>query len=182
MLSNILLTELTGRALLRNLRLLAGMRRGTGRFRVIVAGAQCSAVSQKLQCLEPTLEIYESKDNGKPDIGLKSFSGGSFDSVILSQPYHVLKDVSFFSSAKDVLHPEEGTLGLLWARALSSDGWSSAYSKAILGDTFLGATRTGVPALSEGETPLTWMDNIGVSQHGFEAPKHRKFVEKLEGL
>ena len=178
-LSSILLTELSGRALLRNLRLLTGMRGSAERLRVVVAGANPSAVAQGLRALEPSLEIHEALDNGNLDAGLSKFSGGNFDSVILSQPYHSLSDVGSFATVHGALHPEEGTLGMLWARAVPSEGWTSAYTRGIEG--VLQERTGGLPLLTSGGNPLTWMDELGLSRYGFEAPKHRKFVGKLEG-
>lgn len=44
--------------------------------------------------------------------------GQGLDGVIVTQSYHVLSSTSQFDTIRDALHFEDGTLGLLWHRAL----------------------------------------------------------------
>ena len=175
-----LYNELATRALLRNLRLLSGMRVHTRPLRVVVAGVESTLISQRIKALEPTLDVVASSPTGGDALGLSAHSGGGYDGVIVSQPYHTLSDTSALTALHRALHPEEGTLGMLWARALPSEGWVAAYSRGVAGAG--GGVKGGLPLLAPNANPLNWMDELGLGQFGFEAPKHRKFVEKFEGL
>ena len=178
------ISELTGRALLRNMRLLAGLRAGPPdrRLRLAVCGHQSGAVAAALRALEPGLDISESGD-GRGELGLASLSGASLDSVIVTQPYHSLRSRAQLAGLQAALHVEEGTLGLLWARAMPSEGWVADYSRGIASVSG-GSSSTSVsefPLLGPAGDPLVWIDELGLTASGFQPPKHRKFIEVLEG-
>jgi len=48
---------------------------------------------------------------------LKALKGQRLDSIIISQPYHTLTNKPMLSAIRDLLHPEDGTVGFLWNRA-----------------------------------------------------------------
>ena len=192
----LLLSELTARALLRNMRLLQGMRStaaggGAGPLRVAVAGIGAGAVAARLASLEPGLRVTVSGDGGR-SLGLPSLAGARLDGLIISQPYHALSSREELGALRAALHPEEGSLGLLWTRAAPADGaggggsWLRAYSEAAEAAAAAAAAEAtapsgGLPLLQRGAAPMDWVDALGWEQHGFLAPKHRKFVERLEG-
>lgn len=155
------------------------MRAHTRPLRVVVTGIESALISQRIKSLEPTLEVVSATATGGDTLGLSAHSGGGYDGVIVSQPYHVISDGASLTALHKALHPEEGTLGMLWARALPSEGWVAAYSRGVAGAG--GGMKGGLPLLALNASPLTWMDEVGLGKFGFEAPKHRKFVEKFEG-
>jgi hypothetical protein len=190
MMERLLISELTARALLRNLRLLQGMRPSApGGLRVAVAGVGASAVAARLSSLEPGLRVTVSGDGGR-SLGLSSLAGARLDGLIISQPYHALSSREELGALRAALHPEEGSLGLLWARAVEDGGaeWARAYSEAAVAAVVAprgggggGGGGGALPLLQGGAAPMDWVDALGLEQHGFQAPKHRKFVERLEG-
>ena len=103
----------------------------------------------------------------------------------MSQAYHSLSSREELGALRAALHPEEGSVGLLWARAAPADegagggGWLQAYSEAAA--AVAERSGGGLPLLQRGAAPMDWVDALGWEQHGFQAPKHRKFVERLEG-
>jgi hypothetical protein len=185
-----LISELTARALLRNLRLLQGMRASasSGGLRVAVAGLGAPAVAARLSSLEPGLRVTVCGD-GAHGLGLRSLAGSRLDGLVVSQPYHTLASEEDLDALRAALHPEEGALGLLWARAVQGEGragWLRAYCEAAAaaggGGGGGGGGRGGaLPPLQPGAAPMDWVDALGWERHGFQAPKHRKFVERLEG-
>ena len=181
-----LLSELTARALLRNMRLLQGMRAAASPLRVAVAGLGAAAVAARLSALEPSLRVTVSGDGGR-SLGLPSLAGARLDGLVVSQPYHALSSREELGALRAALDPEEGSLGLLWARAAPAEeggggggGWLHAYSEAAA-KAAAPERSGGLPLLLRGAAPMDWVDALGWEQHGFQAPKHRKFVERLEG-
>lgn len=96
---------------------------------------------------------------------LSSRAGEELDAVIVSQPYHVLSSrESLTVAARNALSDEEGTLGLIWHRALPEGSKAaSAFTAAVQA----AAAKTGpsasgggllLPALEQGESPLTWVE------------------------
>lgn len=45
-------------------------------------------------------------------------AGKDLDAVIISQVYHTLSSPAQFAAVRAALHDEDGTLGMLWSRAL----------------------------------------------------------------
>ena len=178
-----LLSELTGRALLKNLRLLPGLRpeAGARRLRLAVAGPQCAAIAARLRLLEPTLDV-EALATETGGLDLAPLSGANLDSLLLVQPYHSLRRLGELAGAQGALHTEEGTLGLLWARAMPQEGWGADYTRGAASAAAAGVGSSTLPLLAGSDaSPMQWVDDLGLTNYGFEQPKHRKFIEVLEG-
>ena len=159
--------ELGLRALLRNLRLLRGLRAADA-LDVVVAGAGAPAVAAQLGALEPALRLSTVGDGALGALGARALAGRALASVIVCQPFHVMRTRDELADLRAALDPEEGTLGFIWTRALAR-GWGEAFSRAA------GA----LPGLAPGETPMAWFDALAVGDFGFHALKHRKFVERV---
>lgn len=173
--------ELGLRALLRNLRLLSGMRASgaAARAEVVIAGTSAPAVAAALSALEPTLAVAPLGSGG-----LRSLAGRRLASLIFVQPLHTLRARDELRDARLALDDEDGTLGMIWARA-PTRGWISAFSDAAgLADGAFDADAapTQLPPLARGESPMAWVDALGVADYGFHSFKHRKFVEQGEGV
>ena len=184
----LLLSELTGRALLRNLRLLQGLRPSAGsrRLRLGVCGPQCAAIAARLRLLEPSLDVLAHGEgaSGGAALDLAPLAGARLDSLLLAQPYHALRSRGELAGLQAALHPEDGTLGLLWARAMPSEGWGAAYTRGVAsaGSGSGSGGSSALPLLMGSEaSPMAWVDELGLGGFGFEAPKHRKFIEVIEG-
>jgi hypothetical protein len=113
-------SDLNYRALLRNLRLLAGMRRDKKRFNVLVTGLEARAIAAEILATEPALDIHVAGDSLSADFqSIVNKAGADLDSIIITQPFHTLHNgVEEFKAIRKALCDEEGTLGFLWHRAL----------------------------------------------------------------
>jgi hypothetical protein len=174
--------ELGLRALLRNLRLLRGLRAADA-LDVVVAGAGAPAVAAQLGALEPALRLSTVGDGALGALGARALAGRALASVIVCQPFHVMRARDELADLRAALDPEEGTLGFIWTRALAR-GWGEAFSRAAgaagAGAGAAGARAAGaLPGLAPGETPMAWFDALAVGDFGFHALKHRKFVERV---
>lgn len=172
--------ELGLRALLRNLRLLNGMRAdgAAARAEVAIAGTSAPAVAAALSALEPTLAVAPVGSGG-----LRALAGRRLASVVFVQPLHTLRARDELRDARLALDDEEGTLGMIWARA-PTRGWINTFSDAAglaEGACDAAAAPTQLPPLARGETPMAWVDALGAADFGFHPFKHRKFVEHGDG-
>ena len=171
--------ELGLRALLRNLRLLKGLR-ARDVLDVVVAGAESPSVAAHVRALEPSLRVTAMGDGnigsggGGGGIDMREFAGKGLAGVIVCQPLLTLSvsPRDELAAIRRALDPEEGALGFIWTRALRAE-WVNAYGRV-----------TAMPpgsGLASGQSPLEWCDNLNVSEHGFPPLKHRKFVERYHG-
>jgi hypothetical protein len=170
--------ELGLRALLRNLRLLSGMRTGGARSAVAVAGTSAAAVAAALAALEPALDVAPVGSGG-----LRSLAGRRLASLILVQPFHTLRARDELRDVQLSLDADAGTLGMIWSRA-PQRGWVDTFTRAAgLADGACDAQAplTQLPPLARGETPMAWVDALGIADFGFQPFKHRKFVEEGDG-
>lgn len=67
--SNVIATDMTLRALLRNLKLLSGMR-NKEKFNVIVTGIEADGIASSMSKLEPCINFEVRKDSKSADIGM----------------------------------------------------------------------------------------------------------------
>jgi hypothetical protein len=84
-----------------------------------------SAVAARLSALEPSLRVTVSGDGGR-SLGLPSLAGARLDGLVVSQAYHALSSREELGALRAALHPEEGSLGLLWARAAPASSLAAA--------------------------------------------------------
>ena len=107
-------SDLSLRALLRNLKLLKGMRADASP-EVVVCGLEAPSVGARLSELEPTLRVtlcaHASDVAGRSGVA----------SVVVVQPYHALRARGELAGVKAALCPDEGTVGFLWARARAAE-------------------------------------------------------------
>ena len=176
--------ELGLRALLRNLRLLKGLR-ARDVLDVVVAGAEAPAVAATVRELEPALRVTVVGDGSVGGgIDLRGFAGKGLAGVIICQPLHALSAPrEELAAIRRALDPEEGALGFLWTRALRAD-WVNAFARAAAptGSSSASLSSSPITPLVPGMSPLDWCDNhLNVTEHGFPPLKHRKFVERFEG-
>jgi hypothetical protein len=115
-------SDLSYRALLRNLRLLKGMRETDAR-RAVVTGYDAEDIAKRMAVLEPGMEFdVAGYSETSMDLDhIKALKGHKIDSVIVSQAYHGLGSREALAALHACLHPDEGTLGFLWTRATGSD-------------------------------------------------------------
>lgn len=110
-------SELTYRALLRNLRLLAGMRGDKKRFKALITGPAAGEIARHLRDNEPVLDLEVAGDSRTADWGaIAARKGAALDSVIVTQMYHTLRGPRDLHVIRESLHNEEGTAGFLWHR------------------------------------------------------------------
>jgi hypothetical protein len=128
--AGLLCSDLSLRALLRNLKLLPGMREEQQAFQVLITGHGAPSVAEKLAALEPCLRLTVSGDGSSAELAdIQRLKGkGKLDSIIVVQPYHALQSREAFKDIHSSLHPELGTAGFLWARAPAEvrRGWGRA--------------------------------------------------------
>lgn len=166
--------ELGLRALLRNLRLLKGLREREV-LDVVVAGAESPSVASLVASLEPALRVVAVGDGSVgAGIDVRAFAGKSLAGLIVCQPLHALRaPATELADIRRALDAEEGALGFVWTRAQSSGagGWVDAFTRAAAGPT-------SRPSFA---SALEWCDALNVQDFGFLPLKHRKFVEKYSG-
>lgn len=177
-------SDLVYRALLRNLRLLTGMREKE-RFHVLLAGYEAAHAARRLAALEPALVVDVVGGAEGVSAGLLApFRGKDCDAAIVLQPYHVLRrGGGELSALRACLDSETGALGMVWTRpAPAQAGWVGSFTAAAGGAGLdLGAARGLVPPMPPGSDPMAWVDSLPLGGTGFKAMKHRKFVEALGG-
>ena len=176
-------SEFTVRVALRNLRLLQGMRPVAPgrRLRVAVCGLNSGEVAARVRGMEPSLDVAESGD-GRGELGLGSLAGAKYDGLILAQPYHCLRDTHDLAGLHAALHPQDGSMGFIWARAFPLEGWMEAYTRGVA-SVAGGKGSSALPLLTscEAGAPLQWVDDLNLPALGFDAPMHRKSIEAVEG-
>jgi len=177
-------SDLVYRALLRNLRLLKGMREKE-RFHVLLAGHEAAHAARRLAALEPALVVDVVGGAEGVNAGLLApFRGQNCDAAIVLQPYHVLRlGGGELSALRSCLDSETGALGMVWTRpAPAQTGWVGTFTAAAGGAGFdLGTGRGLLPPMPATSDPMVWVDSLPLAGAGFRAMKHRKFVEALGG-
>lgn len=126
-------SDLSYRALLRNLRLLTGMRGGKSRFTVLVTGVCAPEIAASMFAGERDVAVDVAGDGRAADFGaIAAAKGRGLDAVLITQAYHSLRaDAALdLRTIREALCDEEGTLGLLWHRAVESVRSPPLYARA----------------------------------------------------
>jgi hypothetical protein len=151
---------------MRNLRVLKGQRKAP--CSAAIVGFEAQDLKVHFEQLEPSLKVqytFGSVSELLPVAGLR------LDCVVVSQPYHILSGNlglrQQLEAIRNILHPQDGTLGMLWSRPLlTKQPTTVSFHQELL------------RPLLQDEQPLTWMESeIGptVELAGFLPLKHRKF-------
>lgn len=112
-------SDLAYRAMLRNLKVLSGLRHGRDSFALLVTGAGADAVAPHLQRLEPALRVEVAGGGRVLDMdAIRAKKGADLDAILITQVYHSLRSPADLAVMRDALEDEEGTLGFLWHRCL----------------------------------------------------------------